>query len=491
LIRQMLIDSTLIFLLGAVAGLAVARVATTLLVSLLPTLPMPVDVSLPLDARAAGFTLSLSLVAAVLSGLAPALSSSRADVISSLKADAQSAPERLRLRNAFVVGQVAFSIVLIVAAGLFARALLRAAAIDPGFDTHGVELAALDLSLAGYTEETGRPFANTLIERVRAVPGVQSAVLAAVLPLGSTGMGLGGIAVPGVAPPQGRRLFDADWNIVTPGYFSTMKAALVGGRDVTNEDRANTPFVAIVNETAARRWWPNQDAIGKTIQQQSFSPSAPRDAMLTLTVVGVARDTKYRSLGDEPRMFIFVPFEQQYRSRMTIVARSTEGQRLATELRRLVASLNPNLPIVTAQTFDDYASLNLVPQRVAASVSASLGIVGLLLAAIGIYGVTAYMVTSRTREIGIRIALGAQPLEVLRMVLRQGLTLTIIGAAIGLVLAAGASRLLGSLLFDVGATDPVTFIGAAVLFCAVGLVACYAPARRATAIDAMEALRYE
>src|SRR5258705_12292188 len=176
---------------------------------------------------------------------------------------------------------------------------------------------------------------------------------------------------------------------------------------------------------------------------------------------------------------------------MTVVVRSTEGQRLATELRKLIASLNPNLPIVASQTLDDYTSLNLIPQRVAASVSASLGIVGLLLASIGIYGVTAYMVTSRTREIGIRIALGAQPLAVLRMVLRQGLALTLIGAAIGLVLAAGGSRLLGSLLFGVGATDPITFVGSAVLFLVIGLAACYAPARRATQIDAMEALRYE
>jgi putative ABC transport system permease protein len=304
-------------------------------------------------------------------------------------------------------------------------------------------------------------------------------------------MGLGGIAVPGVAPPRGRRLFDADWNIITPGYFSTMKATLVAGRDFTGADRGNAPAVAIVNETAARRWWPNQDAVGRTIQQQSFRPNARPEDMVTLTVVGVAHDMKYRDLGEQPRHFVFVPLAQQYRSRMTIVARSSEGQRLATELRRVVAALDPNLPIVSSQTLDDYTSLNLVPQRVAASVSASLGLVGLVLAAIGIYGVTAYTVTTRTREIGIRIALGAEPLEVLKMVLRQGLSLTIVGAAIGLVLAAGASRLLGSLLFGIGATDPVTFIGAAVLFSAVGLLACYAPARRATAIDAMEALRYE
>jgi len=183
--------------------------------------------------------------------------------------------------------------------------------------------------------------------------------------------------------------------------------------------------------------------------------------------------------------------QQQYMPRTTIVARASDGRRLAADIRSLLGSMNPNVPVVNAQTFEEYASLGLVPQRIAASVAGSLGVIGLLLAAIGIYGVTAYMVTSRTREIGIRIALGAQQGNVVRMVLRQGMTLTLAGAAIGLLLAAAAGRLLGSLLFGVGATDPVTFIGSAVLFVAIGLAACYAPARRATEIDAMEALRYE
>jgi ABC-type antimicrobial peptide transport system permease subunit len=183
--------------------------------------------------------------------------------------------------------------------------------------------------------------------------------------------------------------------------------------------------------------------------------------------------------------------QQQYIPRTTVVARAIDGRRLAADIRSLLASMNPNVPVVNAQTFEEYASLGLIPQRIAASVAGSLGVIGLLLAAIGIYGVTAYMVTSRTREIGIRIALGAQQGRVVRMVLRQGMMLTVIGAAIGLVLSAAASRLLGSLLFGVGPTDPISFAGAAVLFVAIGLAACYAPARRATEIDAMEALRYE
>ena len=490
LIRQMLVESTLLFLIGGSGGLVLARLMTGALLSLLPAVPLPIDVTLALDGRAVVFTLTLSLVAAILSGLAPAFHASRAEVVGALKSDTQGGPERIWLRHAFVVSQVALSIVLVVAAGLFARALQRASEIDPGFDPHGVELATLDLSLGGYTADTGRVFARELIRRVRETPGVQAAALSAVMPLGDRGIGLGGLAVPGVEPRNGRRFFDVDWNVITPGYFATMKMALLTGRDFSDADREGTPSVVIVNETAARQWWPRQDALGKTLLQETGRPDAP-DAVRTLTVVGVARDSKYRNLGEDPRPFVYVPIQQQYMSRTVVAARSAHGQRLAGELRALLASMNPNLPIVQSLTFDAYSQLGLLPQRIAASVAGSLGLVGVLLAAIGIYGVTAYMVSSRTREIGIRMALGAERASVVRMVLRQGLTLTMIGAAIGLAVAAAASRLLGSLLFGVGATDPLTFIGSTLLFVVVGAAACYVPARRATAIGAMDALRYD
>ena len=496
LIRQMLVESSLLFLVGGAAGLALARGLTTTLVSLLPALPLPLDVTLPLDARAMAFTLALSLGAAVLSGLAPAFHASRAEVVGGLKADAQGGPERMRLRNAFVISQVAFSIVLVVGAGLFGRALQRAATIDPGFDPRGLELAFLDLSLSGYTETTGPVFAQQVVERVRALPGVESATVSAVMPLGMGRMGLGGLSLPGAPMPTDRRgppppgWLKADWNVVEPDYFKTMRMPLVRGRDFTAADRSGAPYVVIVNETAARQLWPNQDPLGKVLVHHVDRRGTP-DSSRPMIVVGVAKDAKYAFLGEERTGFVYVPMQQQYMPRTTIVARASDGRRLAADIRSLLGSMNPNVPVVNAQTFEEYASLGLVPQRIAASVAGSLGVIGLLLAAIGIYGVTAYMVTSRTREIGIRIALGAQQGNVVRMVLRQGMTLTLAGAAIGLLLAAAAGRLLGSLLFGVGATDPVTFIGSAVLFVAIGLAACYAPARRATEIDAMEALRYE
>ena len=293
LVRQMLVESTLLFLAGGVAGLALARVMTTLLVSLLPTLPVPLDLTLALDGRAVAFTLGLSLVAAVLSGLAPALHVSRSAVLSGLKTDT-GGPERQRLRHVFVVGQVAFSIMLVVGAGLFVRALQRAAEIDPGFDPRGLELAALDLSLGGYTDESGRVFASQLAERVRRLPGVESATLSAMVPLGLGGLGLGGLAVPGAPAVEGRRFIDADWNVVTPGYFQTMRLPLATGRDFTDGDRDGTAPVVIVNETAARRFWPGvpaPDVVGKVLLQQAGRPEAP-DATRTLTVIAVARDSR-------------------------------------------------------------------------------------------------------------------------------------------------------------------------------------------------------
>ena len=496
LIRQMLIESSVLFAIGGTAGLALARVMTSALIAVLPALPLPIDVSLPLDLRALGFTLALSLVAALLSGLAPALHATRAEVVGGLKADGQGGPERMRLRNAFVVGQVAFSIVLVVGAGLFGRALQRAATIDPGFDPHGLELAFLDLSLSGYTETTGPAFAQRVLERLRALPGVQSATTSAAIPLGMNRMGLGGLSLPGAPVAADRRgppppgWLQADWNVVDTDYFKTMKMPLVSGRDFTTADRRGAPDVVIVNETAARQMWPKQDPIGKVLVQHLDRRATP-DSSRSLTVIGVARDAKYASLGEPPTGFVYVPMQQQYLPRTAVVARAVDGRRLAGEIRSLLAAMNPNVPVVTAQTFEEYASLGLLPQRIAASVAGSLGALGLLLAAIGIYGVTAYLVTSRMREIGIRMALGAQQGHVVRMVLRQGMILTAAGAAIGLALAAAASRLLGALLFGVAATDPITFIGSAALFIAIGLAACYAPARRATQVEAVEALRYE
>jgi predicted permease len=491
LVRQLLAETLMLFTLGGIAGLLLARVFTSTLVALLPALPFPVSVSLALDLRAVVFTTGLVLVAAVLSGLAPALHASKAEVVTALKDDAQGR-ERQRLRHAFVIAQVAFSILLVIVAGLFVRALRVAGSSDPGFDPRGVELASIDLSVAGYTATTGPIFARELIDRVRALPDVRRASIAVALPGGFESRRRA-FEVPGVTPPDGQRVFGFDWNVVEPGYFETMSIPLVSGRDFIAADRAGAPRVAIVSEGTARDLWPGQNPIGKPIVLQEFGPRGPNPAAAqTLVVVGVARDVKASTLIDGlSRSLVYAPLQQQYLPAMTIVARTTRGQRIAEEMRSLVASMNPNLPIVSAQTLEEATALGLVPQRVVVSVAGTLGLVGALLAAIGIYGVTAFAVTRRTREIGIRMALGAQRAQVVGMVMRQGIALAVAGSAIGLLLSAGAAQALAVFLFGVPPLDPIVFGGAAVLFLAVGLAACYLPARRATAIDPLTALRYE
>ena len=495
LVRQLLVETVLLFALGAVAGLFIARGMTSTVIALLPTLPFQIDVSLALDARAILFTAVVSLVTALLSGLAPALHASKADVVSALKDDALT-PSRPRLRHAFVVAQVAFSILLVVVAGLFARALVRAGSLDPGFDSHGVELATVDPSIAGYTDTTGPLFAREMIERVRRMPRVEEATIAAVLPGGFERIGLGGVAPAGAATIGAAGLSSADWNIVEPRYFATLHMPFVAGRDFGDGDAGQTEPVVIVGEGVVRRFWPGtppQDAVGKFVVERSFDPKAAAALTRRLRVVGVVRDPTYGTLVDATTgLYVYVPVAQQYHhNMMMIVARTRDGTRMGEDLRALVASMNPNLPIMSTQTADEYTSLGLVPQRIVASVSGSLGLVGVLLAALGIYGVTAYAVTRRTREIGIRIALGAQRVDVMQMILREGMRLAAIGAAIGLALAASAGRLLSSFLLGVAPIDAVAFTGAAALFAVVGLAACYMPARRATRIDAMEALRYE
>jgi putative ABC transport system permease protein len=485
LVRQLLVETTLLFVLGGAAGLLLALGMTLALASLLPALPIPVHVSFALDGRALVFTAGLALLSALASGLIPALQASRTDLLAAAKDDSPRAIGRMRLRNAFVVTQVALSILLVVIAGLFVRSLDRIATMDPGFDPRGVDVADLNLSLAGYTETTGLIFAGGLVERVRGLPGVTAATLAAVPPGAFEGLGMG-ITADGVAPPDGERFFGAAGNIVEPGYFATLRIPLLAGRDFNEGDREGTQPVVIVSESTARRLWPGRDAVG----QYLVKPVGPTpDAIQTLLVIGVARHVAYNSLIDGARdLFVYLPLRQEYTSRISIVAR---GNGAGAQLAALVASIDPNLPIVSSGSLEDRIAVSQTPQRVVASVSGALGAVGLLLAAIGIYGITAYAVASRTREIGVRLALGARPADVMRMVLRKGMSLVVIGAVMGLVLAAASSQLLTALLFGIPPIDPVSFGGAALLFAATGLAACYVPVRRAARIDVTEALRYE
>jgi putative ABC transport system permease protein len=340
------------------------------------------------------------------------------------------------------------------------------------------------LSLAGYTQESARPFVRELLERIRSLPGVESATLSVDLPLDGGRMGLGGLRVPGRTPPRGES-FQADWNVVEPGVFRTLKLALVRGRDFTDADTATSPWVAVVNEALATQIWPGEDPLGKQMIVRDDNTDHP------VTVVGVTGNARLIWLTGAVDPYIYVPFAQRYLPRISFLVRTTGDRSAIPDVRSLLHSMNPNLPITESMPLSELTAIGLVPQRMAASVAGTLGIVGLLLCAIGIYGVTSYSVAQRTREIGIRVALGADRRSVMTLILRQGLMLAAIGTAIGVVIAGVGSSFLESLLYGIRGLDPLTFGSACALFALVTLVASYIPARRATTVDPMIALRNE
>jgi len=489
-IRQLLTETTLLFAIGGLAGLFLERGLTTLLVRLLPAFPLPVNVSVPLDGRVVAFSLAISFVAALLCGLAPALDASKTDVVTVLKDDALAPVDRLRLRNTFVVAQVAFSVLLVMTGAILVRDVERVTSVDRGFDSHQVDVASVDLSMAGYTGATGSTFARQLIERVRAIPGIDAATLSDRVPAPGT-MVMGGVTVPGVTPPQGQSYFYPNWNVVESQYFATLKVPLVTGRDFTEADRDGAQRVAILGESAAKRFFPGRSALGQVIQVHSGSLAGGSSNAAPLVVVGVVRDV-HIDPNFMPRLNLYVPMQQRYVPGITILARTKGSTSAADDMRALVTSMNPNLPVLTSQTLDSLGRGPVEAQlRVAAVVAGSVGLIGLLLAAVGIYGVTAYTVARRTREIGIRLSLGAGRSAVVGMILRQGMTLVGIGLAIGLALSVGVARVLATQRFGITAPGATTFAAAATLFVVVALIACYAPLRRAVRIGAMEALRYE
>jgi predicted permease len=492
LIRQLLTESLLLALLAAAAGLLLAFWINQLLMSVQPPFPPPMEfrADLRLDWRALGFTLLLSMLTGVIFGLAPAWAATRPDVVPALKDDTGTGDSRRRFssRNLLVVAQVALSLVLLIGAGLFIRSLRHAQAIDPGFDTDNGLVMTLDLGLQGYGEERGRQFYQQLVERLAATPGVRSVTVADYLPLGFFGS-LGQLSIEGQPPPTDGPPIMAMRQSVGLRYFETTGTPLLRGRDFTARDTASSERVVIVNETLARRHWPNLKDIGEVIGRRIRigDPPAPWNV-----IVGVAGDCKYLGLEEEKWDGVWEPLAQNYAPSFQALARTaTKTPNVAAAFRREVAALDPNLPIQNITTLRDQVGLHLWSARMIAGLMTALGGLGLLLAAVGLYGVMSYAVARRTREIGIRMALGAQARDMLKMIIGQGLRLTLAGVAIGLAGALALARMVANLLYGVSARDPITFVVVPLALAAVAWLACYVPARRATKVDPLVALRRE
>jgi predicted permease len=382
-----------------------------------------------------------------------------------------------------VVAQVSLSLVLLVCAGLIVRSLQAAERMRPGFNPENAVALSFDVGLQGYDEERGRAFQKRALERARELPGVRSAALVTSLPLGLD-YSSNTIYVEGQPTASNSELPLAIPNLVSPGYFQTMEIQL-RGRDFTEQDDKKETRPAIVNETFARKFFPNQDAIGRR-----FNFSGPEEPYWE--IVGVAADGKYNTLGEDPKPAFYRPLFRNYSTNATLVARtSNDPQTTISALRREIQNLDPTLPLYGVKTLTEHMQMPLFATRMAAIVLGSFGLMALMLAAIGIYGVMSYVVAGRIREIGVRMALGARQRDVLRLIVGQGMMLALIGLGAGLLFAFLAARMLTSLLYGVSATDPLTYAGVVLLLALVALAACYIPARRATRVDPMIALRYE
>ncbi len=484
LIRQLLTESVMLSVLGGALGLVIAFFIT----DYVGKIKLPMDIALTFDLRVDWrvlvFALGVSIVTGVLFGLLPALQSSKLDLVSSLKDEGSMAGfRRARLRSTLVVAQIAASVLLLLCAGLIVRSLQAAQTMRPGFNPDKALAMTFDVGLQGYDEARGRAFHKQLMERVRALPGVQSASLAMAIPL-SLNYNNSTIFIEGQAPTGTANLPLAVSNIVWPEYFKTMGIAL-RGRDFNERDKEQESRFAIINETFARRFWPGQEAIGKR-----FNFSGPNDPMWE--VVGVAADGKYDSLGEEPKIAVFRPMLRSYSSWTSLVARTNgDPQAMLNTIRNEIRHLDATLPVSGIKTLKDHMKVPLFPAQVAATVLGSFALLALILAAIGIYGVMSYAVSQRTREIGIRMALGALKSDVLKMIVGQGLRLVVIGVAIGLGKAFLLTRFLSVVLYGVSATDAVTFIAIPILLSAVALLACWIPAQRAARVDPIKALRHE
>lgn len=488
LIRQLISESLMLSVLGGAAALVLASFASRMLATFrLPGIDMAA-LDLGVDWRVLSFTLALAALTAIVFGTVPAVQASKVDVVETLKGSPRVAGlDKGRFRQTLVVSQIALSLLLLVGSGLLVRTLRNLLRMNLGFEGRNLLVASVDLGLEGYREARARQFYQQVLERVQQSPGVRSACWASTAPL--SGWHIADDLVLEDSSRLGRnQRVNVDMNWVSPGFFSTLGIPVVAGRAFTSQDREGTQRVAIVSESTARLFWPGENPLGR-----HFWVGA-RGNRPGLEVIGVVKDGKYYNSWrkDSARPFVFLAFNQAFQSQGTLMARGGTGTgSLAASIRREVQAMDPNLPVFDIKTFQQQFHEGLLFERVGAILVGAFGALALALAAVGIFGLVSYSVGQRTHEIGVRMALGAQRRDVIGLVLRQGLALTAMGVAAGLCGAVGLTHLLSSLLYDVKPTDPLTLILATLVLAGVAFFACYIPARRATKVDPMVALRYE
>jgi len=485
LVRQLLVESMVLSLAGGAVAMLITIWTAGSLAKFIPPMDFPVALNIHADRSVLYAALVISLITGLVFGILPAVRASGESPVSVLKEESGSASGgrgKGRLASGLVVAQVSLSLLLLICSGLFIRSLVSAQQINPGFNPHNVLLTSFDLFQAGYPPERGIQFDRQLVAQLETLPGVKSVALSNRVPLtlsgGSTSVNPEGYV------PQANESMEVQDAIVTPGFLKTLQLPLLSGRDFTPQDTLQTQRVAMVNEYFASRYFPNQEPLGKRVHSDLTNE--------WFTVVGVVKNSKMNNLNEAPTPFIFLPLYQVYNAAMVIYVRTAGGPlHVAPIVQNAVHELNPNLVLYDVTTLGEREQLASFVQRLAGTFVGAFGLLALVLAAVGIYGVTSYTTRQRTHEIGIRMALGAERGDILQLVLGRGLRLTVIGVLLGLSAAFALTRFLSSELLGVKSTDAFTFSSVALLLCAVTLAACYIPARRAANVDPMVALRHE
>jgi putative ABC transport system permease protein len=493
LVRLLLVESALLAMVGGALGLLLARYGVDALVAINPA-GVPIRGKIPIGGHVIAFTFLISLLAVAVFGLAPAWQATKTDLNRALRENSRSATgaRRLkRMRGALVVAEISLSLVLLVGAGLLLESLWKLLNVDPGFRAENVVTCRIDLPSAKYPEDMRQAeFYRRLLEQARAIPGVESAGLVTSLPF-SGSRGEGSFSIDDHPTPQANRP-SADRHQVAPGYFAAMGIPLLAGRDFTDADDIEHPGVVIINEAAVRRFWPNENPLGKRITIGMGREAKLYGKEVSREIVGVVGNVKHEQLRDDFQPELYVPAWHLPALNMYLIVRGkAPPESLINGMRSAVQSIDTEQPVRRAQSLETAIARTVAPQRILASLLAFFAGLALTLAMIGIYGVMSYSVAQRTQEIGVRMALGAESRDVLKLIVRQGMTLALIGVGLGLPVSLASTRLMESLLFGVSPYDPLPFVGIVLLLTMFALLACLIPARRATKVDPQAALRVE